>query len=154
MITQVARTFVEVIAEAVKQEFLLRHPSFELMTFKGIRAPTTWREIRVTGKRRAICVWPAEFRLVELTCKLDDLAVSTLDAFLRYLYSQKNDQDVFPEQKEILSYYADITAVGKMRRLKRLWNTQGFEHRITHILARARRKGKSYTMSVVIAVKC
>lgn len=148
----IPKTFQQVIQDAVKQEFLTRHPSFELLKFiEMVPASYSQASIRVDGKGDPIWYEATHYRLVRFEAYLTDLNVSTLDGFLRYLTAQIKDPEVPAETKEIIYFHADIQQEGTTRRLRRFVR-EPMDERVKHILIRAKKKEKKYIMTVTIAV--
>ena len=150
--------FIDAVGKAICEEFIRRHPSFELMQYKGYTNTDHWGNLRkvktldAEGNPTTTMMHPAEFRVLTMEARLTELNVSTLDAFLRYLYGIINDPTLRAEDREILYYAASIKGEGKERPVKRFWNANGFDERIKMILTRAKKRGYEYTMTLKICL--
>lgn len=159
---ETTQTFHKVVEECIRAEFIKRHPDFELMEFKGVINPRSGNYcIKVpveSGKgifgRDFVYVYGTQFKYVILAVNLSTVQVSTLDAFLKYLYTiiKRQDPGDTPETKEILAYTATLKTVGAEKPLRRFTNNNGIDDRVKMILTRAKRVKKEYVLTVTIAI--
>lgn len=159
---ETTQTFHKVVEECIRAEFIKRHPDFELMEFQGVSNPprtTTCLTVPVgAGKgtygHETAYVPVTQYKYVTLTVNLSKVQVSTLDAFLKYLYTiiKRQDPGDTAETKEILAYSATLKTVGAEKPLRRFMNTNGIDDRVKMILTRAKKVKKDYIMTVTIAI--